>query len=174
MKLPIGRRSFRRQARHDAAASSVEVRAMVGSIEFANPAIGAAGTVGHGSEFVPFGIAGLGAVVVKSMSLDAWAGNPAQRVAGVDAGMSPIESAFPPSPKILCREFRRCAGIFARISRHITVNPGTTSSGAGATTHGARNDEGESREGGPVHGRHPTGVAHLRSVGAPFRASFTI
>ena len=87
MKLPIGRRSVRRRARHDAAASSVDMRVKVGSIEFANPVMGAAGTVGHGPEFVPFGIAGLGAVVVKSMSLDAWAGNPAPRVAGVDAGM---------------------------------------------------------------------------------------
>ncbi len=69
------------------AAASVDLRVRVGSIELANPVMGAAGTVGHGAEFVAFGIQGLGAVVVKSISPDAWAGNPAPRVAGVDAGM---------------------------------------------------------------------------------------
>ncbi len=79
--------SVLRRAQRDAAASSVDLRVRVGSVELANPVMGAAGTVGHGAEFVPFGIAGLGAVVVKSMSIDAWAGNPAPRVAGTDAGM---------------------------------------------------------------------------------------
>ncbi len=79
--------SVLRRAQHDSAASSVDLRVRVGSVELANPVMGAAGTVGHGAEFVPFGVIGLGAVVVKSMSLDAWAGNPAPRVAGTDAGM---------------------------------------------------------------------------------------
>ena len=82
MKLPILRR-----VKHDAAASSVDMQVKVGAVGLANPVMGAAGTVGHGAEFVPFGIQSLGAVVVKSMSLDAWAGNPAPRVAGTDGGM---------------------------------------------------------------------------------------
>jgi hypothetical protein len=51
VKLPILRR-----VKHDAAASSVDLRVRVGSVELANPVMGAAGTVGHGAEFVPFGI----------------------------------------------------------------------------------------------------------------------
>jgi dihydroorotate dehydrogenase (NAD+) catalytic subunit len=74
-------------AKDDAAASPVDMRVRVGSVELANPVMGAAGTVGHGAEFVAFGIQGLGAVVVKSVSPEAWAGNPSPRVAGVDAGM---------------------------------------------------------------------------------------
>jgi dihydroorotate dehydrogenase (NAD+) catalytic subunit len=65
----------------------VDMRVRVGSIELNNPVMGAAGTVGHGAEFVPYGIAGLGAVVVKSVSPQAWDGNPSPRVASVDAGM---------------------------------------------------------------------------------------
>jgi dihydroorotate dehydrogenase (NAD+) catalytic subunit len=59
----------------------------VGTLKLNNPVMGAAGTVGHGAEFVPYGITGLGAVVVKSVSPQAWEGNPSPRVAGVDAGM---------------------------------------------------------------------------------------
>jgi dihydroorotate dehydrogenase (NAD+) catalytic subunit len=73
--------------RRNDAAVSVDLRVSVGSVQLANPVMGAAGTVGHGAEFVPFGVQGLGAVVVKSISPEAWAGNPAPRVAGVDAGM---------------------------------------------------------------------------------------
>jgi dihydroorotate dehydrogenase (NAD+) catalytic subunit len=79
MKLALRRRL--------ADTSEVDLRVRVGSVELANPVMGAAGTVGRGAEFVPYGIAGLGAVVVKSVSPEAWAGNPSPRVAGVDAGM---------------------------------------------------------------------------------------
>jgi dihydroorotate dehydrogenase (NAD+) catalytic subunit len=67
--------------------ADVDMRVRVGSVELMNPVMGAAGTVGHGAEFVPFGVQGLGAVVVKSVSPEPWAGNPSPRVAGVDAGM---------------------------------------------------------------------------------------
>jgi dihydroorotate dehydrogenase (NAD+) catalytic subunit len=67
--------------------SVIDLRVRVGEVELRNPVMGAAGTVGHGAEFVPYGIAQLGAVVVKSVSPEPWAGNPAPRVAGIDAGM---------------------------------------------------------------------------------------
>jgi len=48
----------------------------------------ASGTAGHGAELSPYlDLASLGAVVVKSLSAEAWAGNPAPRVTEVDAGM---------------------------------------------------------------------------------------
>jgi dihydroorotate dehydrogenase (NAD+) catalytic subunit len=47
----------------------------------------AAGTAGHGAEFLPYGVERLGALVVKSIGAEPWAGNPAPRLRPVDAGM---------------------------------------------------------------------------------------
>ncbi|MDP8937112.1 MAG: dihydroorotate dehydrogenase [Actinomycetota bacterium] len=48
----------------------------------------AAGTSGHGAELAAyFDLSSLGAVVVKSLSAEPWAGNPAPRVHQTDAGM---------------------------------------------------------------------------------------
>ncbi len=48
----------------------------------------ASGTAGHGAELAPYvDLSSLGAVVVKSLSAEAWGGNPAPRVTEVDAGM---------------------------------------------------------------------------------------
>ena len=48
----------------------------------------ASGTSGHGTELAEYGdLAALGAVVVKSLSVEPWAGNPAPRVHEVGAGM---------------------------------------------------------------------------------------
>ena len=48
----------------------------------------ASGTSGHGTELAEYGALGaLGAVVVKSLSVDPWPGNPAPRVHEVGAGM---------------------------------------------------------------------------------------
>jgi dihydroorotate dehydrogenase (NAD+) catalytic subunit len=48
----------------------------------------ASGTAGHGAELGRYvDLSSLGAVVVKSLSAEAWAGNPAPRVTEVDAGM---------------------------------------------------------------------------------------
>jgi dihydroorotate dehydrogenase (NAD+) catalytic subunit len=60
----------------------------VGSIRLANPVMTASGTAGHGAELARYlDLSSLGAVVVKSLSAEPWAGNPAPRVAEVDAGM---------------------------------------------------------------------------------------
>lgn len=61
---------------------------MVGSVELRNPVLTASGTAGHGAELARYvDLAGLGAVVTKSISADPWAGNPAPRVHQATAGM---------------------------------------------------------------------------------------
>lgn len=58
-----------------------ELPTRVGSVELRNPVLAASGTAGHGAELAPYvDLAGLGAVVTKSISADPWAGNPAPRV----------------------------------------------------------------------------------------------
>jgi dihydroorotate dehydrogenase (NAD+) catalytic subunit len=60
----------------------------VGSIALANPVMTAAGTAGHGAELnAYFDLASIGAVVVKSLAIHPWAGNPAPRVYPVASGM---------------------------------------------------------------------------------------
>ena len=66
----------------------VDMSTAVGSVRLANPVMTASGTAGHGAELGRyFDLSTLGAVVVKSLSAEAWAGNPAPRVTEVDAGM---------------------------------------------------------------------------------------
>ena len=53
----------------------------VGTVELPNPVLTASGTSGHGTELSDYGVLReLGAVVVKSLSVDPWPGNPAPRV----------------------------------------------------------------------------------------------
>ena len=60
----------------------------VGSVTLSNPVMTAAGTSGHGAELGRyFDLSRLGAVVVKSLSAEPWAGNPPPRVHETDAGM---------------------------------------------------------------------------------------
>ncbi|MTA10916.1 MAG: dihydroorotate dehydrogenase, partial [Actinobacteria bacterium] len=60
--------------------SLVATSVKVGELELAHPIIAASGTAGHGAELSAYGdLSTLGAVVVKSLSAEAWAGNPAPR-----------------------------------------------------------------------------------------------
>ncbi len=60
----------------------------VGSVDLANPMMTAAGTAGTGDELAAYLDASrLGAMVVKSLSAEPWAGNPAPRVHATDGGM---------------------------------------------------------------------------------------
>ncbi len=69
-------------------ATAVDMRTIVGGVALPAPILTASGTAGHGSELAAYGDLGaLGAVVVKSLSVDAWAGNPAPRVHATRAGM---------------------------------------------------------------------------------------
>src|SRR6202030_2465083 len=53
-----------------------------------NPVMTASGTAGHGTELAAyFDLGALGAVVVKSLSPEPWAGNPGPRVHEAAAGM---------------------------------------------------------------------------------------
>jgi dihydroorotate dehydrogenase (NAD+) catalytic subunit len=60
----------------------------VGSVTLANPVLTASGTSGHGTELSEYGdLSHLGAIVVKSLCVEPWPGNPAPRVHEVGAGM---------------------------------------------------------------------------------------
>jgi dihydroorotate dehydrogenase (NAD+) catalytic subunit len=60
----------------------------VGTVALPNPVMTASGTSGHGAELAEYGDLGtLGAVVVKSLSVEPWPGNPAPRVHETSGGM---------------------------------------------------------------------------------------
>ncbi|MGI9118995.1 MAG: dihydroorotate dehydrogenase [Acidimicrobiales bacterium] len=66
----------------------VDLTARIGSVTLPNPIMTASGTSGHGAELSAyFDLSTLGAVVVKSLSADPWAGNAAPRVHETAAGM---------------------------------------------------------------------------------------
>lgn len=67
---------------------AVDLTTTVGTVVLPNPVMTASGTAGHGAELAPYlDLSALGAVVVKSLSARAWAGNPALRVHETTAGM---------------------------------------------------------------------------------------
>ncbi len=69
-------------------AERVDLSTRVGSVALRSVLCTASGTSGHGAELAPYvNLAALGAVVVKSLSADAWPGNPAPRVHEATAGM---------------------------------------------------------------------------------------
>ena len=54
-----------------------ELPTTVGSVTLRNPVMTASGTAGHGAELSPYvDLAGLGAVVTKSVHADPWPDNP--------------------------------------------------------------------------------------------------
>jgi dihydroorotate dehydrogenase (NAD+) catalytic subunit len=66
----------------------LDMTVTVGAVELPNPVMLASGTAGHGAELSRYlDLATIGAVVVKSLSADPWAGNPAPRVAEVGPAM---------------------------------------------------------------------------------------
>jgi len=67
---------------------AVDLGTRVGSVALPNPIMTASGTAGHGAELAPYlDLGALGAVVVKSLSAQPWAGNPPLRVHETPAGM---------------------------------------------------------------------------------------
>jgi dihydroorotate dehydrogenase (NAD+) catalytic subunit len=67
---------------------TVDLTTRVGSITLPTPVLTASGTAGHGAELARYvDLGSIGAVVVKSMSAEPWAGNPAPRVHETPAGM---------------------------------------------------------------------------------------
>jgi dihydroorotate dehydrogenase (NAD+) catalytic subunit len=68
--------------------SAVDLSTRVGSVTLPNPVMTASGTAGHGTELAPYlDLSSLGAVVVKSLKAEPWAGNPPLRVHEVAGGM---------------------------------------------------------------------------------------
>ncbi len=66
----------------------VDLSTAVGSVALSNPVMTASGTAGHGTELGGYvDLSSLGAVVVKSLSAEPWAGNRAPRVHETPAGM---------------------------------------------------------------------------------------
>lgn len=71
-----------------AAASPAPRPTTVGSLRLRHPVLTAAGTAGHGAELASFfPLGSLGAIVVKSLAAEPWAGNPAPRLHPTAAGM---------------------------------------------------------------------------------------
>jgi dihydroorotate dehydrogenase (NAD+) catalytic subunit len=67
---------------------AVDLSTTVGSVTLPNPVMTASGTVGHGTEVGEYlDLSALGAVVVKSLSAEPWAGNPPPRLHETAAGM---------------------------------------------------------------------------------------
>ncbi len=86
---PRGVRAERvRRAWRAVRAGDVDLTVPVGSLDLANPVMTASGTAGHADELgAYFPLADLGALVVKSLSVGPWAGNPAPRVHQTPSGM---------------------------------------------------------------------------------------
>ncbi len=77
-----------RRVRRSDARSRVDLAVTVGSLTLANPVMTASGTAGHGDELEAYApLSELGAMVVKSLSVAPWPGNPAPRVHQAGAGM---------------------------------------------------------------------------------------
>ncbi len=70
------------------AVTSPDLSVRLGSLALPNPVLTASGTFGYGREYEPFvDLAGLGAVVVKGISLLPRAGNPPPRIVETPCGM---------------------------------------------------------------------------------------
>ena len=70
------------------APAPVDLTTRIGSVTLPNPVMLASGTAGHGAELAPYlDLGALGAVVVKSLLVEPWAGNPPPRVHETAAGM---------------------------------------------------------------------------------------
>ncbi|MEO5840942.1 MAG: dihydroorotate dehydrogenase [Acidimicrobiales bacterium] len=77
-----------RRPGHAKVGELIDLTTRVGSLTLPNPIMSASGTAGHGAELARyFDLSALGAVVVKSLSPEAWAGNPPPRVHETAAGM---------------------------------------------------------------------------------------
>jgi dihydroorotate dehydrogenase (NAD+) catalytic subunit len=68
--------------------ATTDLTTRVGSVTLPNPVMTASGTAGHGAELAEyFDLSSLGAVVVKSLSAEPWAGNPPPRLHETTGGM---------------------------------------------------------------------------------------
>jgi dihydroorotate dehydrogenase (NAD+) catalytic subunit len=79
---------LKRSSRANQLTTEVDLTTTIGNVTLKAPVLTAAGTSGHGAELRHHvDLSSLGAVVVKSLGAEPWAGNPSPRVWGTDAGM---------------------------------------------------------------------------------------
>jgi dihydroorotate dehydrogenase (NAD+) catalytic subunit len=79
----------------------VDLRTHVGGVELSNPVMTASGTSGHGAELSAYmDLSTLGAVVVKSVSSEAWPGNPAPRLLPLTAATGMLNSVGLQNPGV--------------------------------------------------------------------------
>lgn len=101
------------------AARTADLATRVGSVELANPVMIASGTGGHGAELASYiDLASLGAVVVKSVSLDPWEGNPPPRLLPLEHGGGLLNSVGLQNPGVrrwLEEELPALAGSGAKV-----------------------------------------------------------
>jgi dihydroorotate dehydrogenase (NAD+) catalytic subunit len=95
----------------------VDLTTTVGSLVLPNPVMTASGTAGHGDELAAYvDLSTLGAVVVKSLSADPWAGNAAPRVHETPAGMiNSVGLQGPGVPRWLAEELPAVLATGARV-----------------------------------------------------------
>ena len=138
-------------------AEVVDMRARVGPVDLPNPVMTASGTAGHGAELAAyFDLSALGAVVVKSVSLEPWAGNPAPRLLPLPAATACSTASGLQNPGVERVAVRRPAGSGPR------PGPGW-SSASGASPSGLSSGRPPplSREAGPGRRRGRRGQHHL-------------
>ncbi|MCB0990274.1 MAG: dihydroorotate dehydrogenase [Acidimicrobiales bacterium] len=98
-------RSFLKRLASRSAGGTVDLRTAVGGVELVAPVMTASGTAGHGAELGAFqDLSALGAVVVKSLSAEPWAGNPAPRVHETASGMINSVGLQNPGVEAWCRD----------------------------------------------------------------------
>lgn len=84
---------------------SCDLRTRVGSLELANPVMTSSGTAGHGAELDAFfALSNLGAHVVKSLSAEAWPGNPPPRLYPLAVGMLNSVGLQGPGIELWCEQ----------------------------------------------------------------------
>lgn len=120
----MSRPGARRRRRARAAGGEVDMAVQLGPIELANPVVAASGTYGHGDEVARLGDPSrFGAVTTKSVSAEAWSGNPAPRVHETAAGMLNSVGLANPGveawrreelPRLVARGARVIASIWGR------------------------------------------------------------
>ena len=114
---PTARPRRVRRAWRAVRAGDVDLSVPVGSLVLPNPVMTASGTAGHGDELQAyFPLSELGAVVVKSLSVEPWAGNPPPRVHQTPSGMLNSVGLQGPGLEVwLSRDLPRLVAAGARV-----------------------------------------------------------
>ena len=114
---PAARPRRVRRAWRAVRAGEVDLSVPVGSLELPNPVMTASGTAGHADELQAyFPLSALGAVVVKSVSVEPWVGNPSPRVHQTPSGMLNSVGLQGPGLEVwLSRDLPRLAAVGARV-----------------------------------------------------------